>query len=224
MDSAEIVKLWRDKNFEGSYTGVKTFQTLLKLNKDVDVSEKQLYNVLKNDPIFVMHMRGKKNFPRRFYDLDYYGELVQSDLAYMFNYEGFIYFVVVIDCYSGKVFAEAIKDKTSETVKRIFIEAEKACVGRPARHCLERNIFNFPTFPIKKFLKLVKQNWVAISYIGEQHRFFLQQHKQMMMIMINAPIGIANREYQISKFAFSEVSDGVREVEDSEESSLVSSK
>ncbi len=116
LDSEEIIKLWRDKDFEGSYTGIKTFQTLLKLNKNIDISEKKLYKILKNDPIFLMHLRGKKKIQRRFYNLNYYCELVQSDLAFMFEYENFNYFVVVVDCFSGKVFAEAIKNKTSETV------------------------------------------------------------------------------------------------------------
>lgn len=111
-----IIKLWRDKNFEGSYTGIKTFQTLLKINKNIDISEKKLYQILKNDPIFIMHIRSKKKVERRFYNLSYYCELVQSDLAFMFEYEGYKYFVVVVDGFSGKVFAEAIKDKTSDTV------------------------------------------------------------------------------------------------------------
>jgi hypothetical protein len=117
VDKDKIIQLWRDPDFEGSYTGIKTFQTLLKLNKDIDISEKKLYEILKNDSIFVMHIRSKKTIQRRFYNLSYYCELVQSDLAFMFEYEDFKYFIVVIDCFSGKLFAEPLKDKTSETVK-----------------------------------------------------------------------------------------------------------
>lgn len=116
LSTEEIIKLWRDKDFEGSYAGIKTFQTLLKLNKNIDISERKLYEILKNDPIFLMHMRSKKKVQRRFYNLNYYGELVQSDLAFMFEFEDFKYFVVVVDCFSGKVFVEPIKNKTSETV------------------------------------------------------------------------------------------------------------
>lgn len=122
MSEEEILRLWRDSDFEGSYTGVKTFQILLKLNKNIDISEHKLYDILKNDPLFVMHQRGKKKIARRSYILDYYGELIQSDLAYMFEHETFKYFVVVYDCYSGKVFAEALKDKSSETVKTSLIK------------------------------------------------------------------------------------------------------
>lgn len=121
MSDEEILKLWRDVDFEGSFSGVKTFQVLLKLNKNIDVSERRLYTILQNDPLFVMHQRGKKRISRRFYNLDYYGELVQSDLAFMFEHNKYKYFVVVYDCFSGKVFAEAIKDKTSDTVKHSLI-------------------------------------------------------------------------------------------------------
>jgi hypothetical protein len=64
-----------------------------------------------------MHIRSKKTIQRRFYNLSYYCEVVQSDLAFMFEYKDFKYFIVVIDCFSGKVFAEPLKNKTSETVK-----------------------------------------------------------------------------------------------------------
>ncbi len=121
MSEEKILKLWRDVNFEGSFAGVKTFQVLLKLNKNIDVSENKLYEILQNDPLFVMHQRGKKKISRRFYNLDYYGELVQSDLGFMFEHNNFKYFVVAIDCFSGKVFAEALRDKTSETVKQSLI-------------------------------------------------------------------------------------------------------
>ena len=40
----------------------------------------------------------------------------------MFEHNNFKYFVVAYDCYSGKVFAEPILDKTSETVKRSLIK------------------------------------------------------------------------------------------------------
>lgn len=72
VDKEKIIQLWRDPDFEGSYTGIKTFQTLLKLNKDIDISERKLYEILKNDPIFVMHIRSKKTIQRRFYYVSYY--------------------------------------------------------------------------------------------------------------------------------------------------------
>ena len=121
MSEEDILRLWRDVNFEGSFSGVKTFQILLKLNKDIDISERKLYSILKNDPLFVMHQRGNKKIARRFYNINYYGELVQSDLAYMFEHDSYKYFAVTYDCFSGKVYAEPLKDKSSETVKKCLV-------------------------------------------------------------------------------------------------------
>lgn len=158
VDKERILKLWRDPNFQGSYTGIKTFQTLLKLNENIDISQKQLYEILKGDQLFVMHMRGKKTISRRHYNLDYYCELVQSDLAYMFEFEGYKYFVVVIDCYSGKVFAEAIKDKTSDTVKKVLLKLI--------------NLFEYPITKFEcdqgteysKFKQYCKENGIIFKY------------------------------------------------------------
>ncbi len=158
MNDSEILNLWRDKSFEGSFAGVKTFQILLKLNKGIDISENRLYEVLKHDPLFVMHMRGKKKVSRRFYNLDYYGELIQSDLAYMFEFEDYKYFVVVIDCYSGKVFADSIKDKTSETVKGTLIKLiNKFEVPITKFECDQGTEFN-------KFRSFCKENHIIFKF------------------------------------------------------------
>lgn len=116
ISDEEILKLWRDVNFGGSYRGVKTFQILLKTDLDIDVSENRLYKILKQDPIFLIHARPLKVYDRRKFDLNYYGEVFQSDIAYMFDYESYKYFIVVIDCYSSKTYAEPLKSKTSQEV------------------------------------------------------------------------------------------------------------
>lgn len=120
ISDEEILKLWRDVKFAGSYRGIKTFKILLKTDLNVDVSERRLYNIIKKDPIFLIHLKPKRNFPRRSYDLNYYGELFQCDIAYMFPSNNFKYFLVIIDCYSHKIFAEPLKDKSSETVLSAF--------------------------------------------------------------------------------------------------------
>ena len=50
VSDEEILKLWRDPNFAGSYRGVRAFQTLLKTDLNIDVSEQRLLNILKTDP------------------------------------------------------------------------------------------------------------------------------------------------------------------------------
>ena len=55
VSDKRLLQLWRDPNFSGSYRGIKTFQTLLKTDLNVDVSEKHLYQLIKTDPIFIIH-------------------------------------------------------------------------------------------------------------------------------------------------------------------------
>ena len=115
----KLLSLWRDPKFGGSYRGVKTFQMFLKTDKNIDVSEKELYNIVKKDPIYLMHLQ-TKSVKRRKYFLSNVGELIQSDLAFMFPFNGYKYFIVFIDCYSFNLYTEAIKDKKSVTVLETF--------------------------------------------------------------------------------------------------------
>jgi hypothetical protein len=43
---------------------------------------------------------------------------VQADLAQMFKYDNFQYFLLVIDCFSSRIFVEPLKNKTSESVAK----------------------------------------------------------------------------------------------------------
>jgi hypothetical protein len=116
VSDEDILKLWRDPSFSGSYRGIKTFQILLKTDKDIDVPQKRLYQIVKNDPIFLIHQRPIRNFERRQYDVRYYGETVQADLAFMFPISGYQYFLLVVDCFSLKIFVKPLKTKSSLVV------------------------------------------------------------------------------------------------------------
>jgi hypothetical protein len=82
-----LLKLWRDPLFLGSYRGVKTFQVCLKTDKDIVVSQKRLYKLLRTDENFLMHQSFPKNIARRQLSLNNYGEVVFGDLAYMYPFE-----------------------------------------------------------------------------------------------------------------------------------------
>jgi hypothetical protein len=120
ISDSNILKIWRDPSFNGSYRGIKTFQILLKTDLNIEVSEKRLYKVLKQDPIYLIHLRPHRHFERRHYDLRFYGELVQADIAYMYDFNGFKYFLLLIDGFSSKIFVEPLKSKDSETVSEAF--------------------------------------------------------------------------------------------------------
>ena len=61
ISDEEILNLWKDKTFSGSFRGIKTFQACLKTDKNIDISEHRLYSILKQEPLFLTHQRSKKN-------------------------------------------------------------------------------------------------------------------------------------------------------------------
>jgi hypothetical protein len=104
ISDEELLQLWKDPKFSGSFRGVKTFQTLLKTDRNIDVSENRLYQVLKKEPLYLVHLQPQRKFERRHYDVRYYGELVQADIAYMVTFNEYKYFLLLTDCFSSKIF------------------------------------------------------------------------------------------------------------------------
>ena len=52
-----INELWRSPQFSASYRGIKTFKRVLKTDLDIDISESRLFNVLKKDPVYIIHLK-----------------------------------------------------------------------------------------------------------------------------------------------------------------------
>ena len=101
ISDEEIIKLWKNIDFSGSYRGISTFKILLKTDLGIDVSVSRLYRVLQNEPIFLMHQRKYKPVKRRTYITHSYGALVQGDCAYMTPDETTSkkFFFLVVDVY-----------------------------------------------------------------------------------------------------------------------------
>ena len=118
VSNEEILHLWKDPTFSGSYRGAKTFQTLLKTDKNIEVSEKRILDILKTDPLFLIHQTPKRHFKRRKYNVHFYGELVQADIAFMFSDSetNKKYFLLVIDVFSFKIFTRPLNDRSSKSV------------------------------------------------------------------------------------------------------------
>lgn len=86
LSDQEILKLYEDKNFMGSFSGVKNLKIFLKTDFNEDISTKRLYNILKKLPNYVQNLRRVRTFPRRPYDVDSFGKLLQMDLGFMKTY------------------------------------------------------------------------------------------------------------------------------------------
>lgn len=120
ITDSEIAEKYRDVNFYGSFSGARNFQTFLKTDLNEDVPLKRIYNVLKNLPFYIISQRPIRRFPRRKYSVAGFGSLMQADLAFMHEKDGFKYFLVVIDVFSRHTFVELLKDKTAENVRKAF--------------------------------------------------------------------------------------------------------
>jgi len=122
ISDEDLLKLWRDPSFEGSYRGARTFQVLLKTNLNIDIPLTRLYRVLANDQIYLIHQRANKKIERRHYITHNYGELTQMDIAVMFKDEesGYQYFLLLVDVFSSKVFTEPLKSRETSEVLKAF--------------------------------------------------------------------------------------------------------
>ena len=65
-----ISRLWRDKSFYGAYTGLRTFKTVLSVEKNIDVSLKDLHHLMMHSDKsmdYIRQIRTVNKFPRRAY-------------------------------------------------------------------------------------------------------------------------------------------------------------
>jgi hypothetical protein len=120
LSDSEILSYWRNPEFSGSYRGAKTFQILLKTDLGEDVSINRIYKLMKTDKIFILHQRPIRNIERRPFDVKFYGQVCQSDLAFMFKFEDYNSFLLFVDLFSLKVFVQPLKSKSSQNVKIAF--------------------------------------------------------------------------------------------------------
>jgi len=125
LSDSEILSYWRNPEFSGSYRGAKTFQILLKTDLGEDVSINRIYKLMKTDKIFILHQRPIRNIERRPFDVKFYGQVCQSDLAFMFKFEDYNSFLLLVDLFSLKVFVQPLKSKSSQNVKIAFEEIFK---------------------------------------------------------------------------------------------------
>jgi hypothetical protein len=122
-----VKKLWDDPNFSASYTGSTSMQIALKLERNLDLSLGRLQSILSDMPTYVFHVSSRRRFKRRATFVHGVGKLWQADLAEMFEFDGYKYFLCVVDVFSRKIFTFALKNKEAPTVadafNRIFKEA-----------------------------------------------------------------------------------------------------
>lgn len=120
LTDEELKKFYLDEKFYGSFSGARNFQTFLKTDLNEEVPLERIYRVLRTIPAYVTSLKPIRRFPRRKYDVAGFGSLMQSDIAYMFEKNGYKYILVVCDIFSRHLWAEALKDKTAASVRKVL--------------------------------------------------------------------------------------------------------
>ena len=120
LSDDELLEKYRDITFGGAFSGARNFQVFLKTELNEDVPLKRIYEILKKQPFYIISQKAIRRFPRRKYSVAGFGCLMQSDIAFMFEKNGFKYFLVLIDVFSRHLYVEILQDKTAATVKNAF--------------------------------------------------------------------------------------------------------
>lgn len=131
MSDSEIRNLWSDPSFEGSFSGVLSFQQELK-NRDIFVSTKRLTSILSQIPQYLRHIRRPVHFPRRPYFVHGWWDTVQMDTASMKNHNGYIGFICLVDLYTLFICTQLISDRKISTVKA-FLKSVFEKFGSPSK-------------------------------------------------------------------------------------------
>jgi hypothetical protein len=114
----KIIGLWKGKDptFPGSFAGLSTFQNALS-EFEIDVSVKDLRDILAQIPTFLNQLTPPRYFARRKFCIYGSNDLVQMDIAEMKAFNKFKYFLVTVYPFHYKIFTKALRTKSSEKVK-----------------------------------------------------------------------------------------------------------
>ena len=61
----KILALWKNPDVEASYTGLANFQKYLKEKEKIDVSQSELYKIMRQQDSYVQSIINRKRFKRR---------------------------------------------------------------------------------------------------------------------------------------------------------------
>lgn len=120
LSDQEILDLYQNVDFHGSFSGARNFQMFLKMDKNEDVPLKKIYCLLKQLPLYIMNQKRIRNFPRRKYNVTSFGQCCQADLAEMPSFNSFNYFLLLVDLFSRHIYVEPLKRKTTQVVRKGF--------------------------------------------------------------------------------------------------------
>jgi hypothetical protein len=167
---ALVKQLYRDINFSGSFSGINNMQRSIFLEKGIYISRSLINKALNEIPTYVQHLRPIRKFERSKYKVTAFGEVCQADIAYMFDFEGFKYFLLLIDLFSHRIFTRPQKTKnkadTLDSIKDIISEGKLEIYTLQTDQGMEFK-------GNKTALKKMKIHWV--EKVGQNKASFAEQ-------------------------------------------------
>lgn len=118
LSDEEILKLYQDENFHGSYGSARTLQIFLKTDYNEDVSLARIYKILNRQPFYLYQVKPLEKFPRRSYDVKAFNELWQADVGFCYPKDGYTAFLLVTDVFSSRIWTVLLKNKENVSIKK----------------------------------------------------------------------------------------------------------
>lgn len=117
LNEKELISLWKDDSFSGSFQSARIFQNALLFEKKIHIPLKDIYKALSKIPEYLLLIKPIRNFERRSYDeVHGFFKLVQADVAIMYPFKGFKNFLIVVDVFSHHIFIHLMKSKSKKEV------------------------------------------------------------------------------------------------------------
>jgi len=116
----KVVSLYVDPSFPGAFSGSVTFTQLLHTDAGINLKYKDVLKILHSIPTFVQSAKRRYKFPRRSYNIQGFGELMQADLGFLNESNGYIGFLICVDVFSYKIWGRMLKQKTADAVLNAF--------------------------------------------------------------------------------------------------------
>ena len=113
-----IKQLYTDPDFEGSFSGIQRMRHFIEQKYQECISLNRLARIMNSLPEYMYQLKPIRKYNLRSYQVDGFGQLLECDLGFMPNYLNFRYFLLMIDCFSEKIFAIALRKKNATVVGR----------------------------------------------------------------------------------------------------------
>ena len=157
----EVLAAYTDIKFPGAFGGVANFQKYLSEKKNLKLSRHAIKQILEKLPVYQVHAFSKNRFKRRKLTTKGAGIDFHADVGYMPEYDGYNYFILLVDLYSNYIYVEPLETKSADSIKKAFNDILK-----------NNNLFKFSTLGTDAGAEFIANRHISkakiLNYISEE--------------------------------------------------------